>query len=317
VSDNWRDELKSKAGFVVMFILGCVWTVLFFAGTISAAINEGPAGFLFFLMLVAVFLLVRGAVGLGQVRRHNNEVEERHRREEAKRREERRKEMAAQQQTASKADQPAPVQFQTGLVQSQQADGSLSSFASGTTGELVFELDGLVTNILQVYEDRCILIAKTTARSYAAGAFFNGTKEFFYEDLTNVQFRESTKKFNGYLQFEHPGTVNVSASTFGGTGGNYNSENSFIFAPTTSCPGERIASDQELAATNQLVGSVYQYIHGRIMEEKQKKKNANGNVAVIQQISAADEIKKYQELLSCGAITQEEFDAKKKQLLGL
>lgn len=31
----------------------------------------------------------------------------------------------------------------------------------------------------------------------------------------------------------------------------------------------------------------------------------------------ADKLKKYKELLDCGAITQEEFDAKKKQLLGL
>ena len=33
--------------------------------------------------------------------------------------------------------------------------------------------------------------------------------------------------------------------------------------------------------------------------------------------SAADELKKFKELLDMGAITQEEFDAKKKQLLGL
>ena len=33
--------------------------------------------------------------------------------------------------------------------------------------------------------------------------------------------------------------------------------------------------------------------------------------------SNADEIKKYKELLDSGIITQEEFDAKKKQLLGL
>lgn len=33
--------------------------------------------------------------------------------------------------------------------------------------------------------------------------------------------------------------------------------------------------------------------------------------------SAADEIKKFKELLDCGIITREEFDAKKKQLLGL
>ena len=34
-------------------------------------------------------------------------------------------------------------------------------------------------------------------------------------------------------------------------------------------------------------------------------------------ISAADELKKFKELLDSGIITQEEFDAKKKQLLGL
>lgn len=34
-------------------------------------------------------------------------------------------------------------------------------------------------------------------------------------------------------------------------------------------------------------------------------------------VSAADELKKFKELLDMGVITQEEFDAKKKQLLGL
>ena len=36
-----------------------------------------------------------------------------------------------------------------------------------------------------------------------------------------------------------------------------------------------------------------------------------------QQTSPADELKKYKELLDMGIITQDEFDAKKKQLLGL
>ncbi|MBR5012842.1 MAG: SHOCT domain-containing protein [Clostridia bacterium] len=34
-------------------------------------------------------------------------------------------------------------------------------------------------------------------------------------------------------------------------------------------------------------------------------------------ISSADELKKFKELLDMGVITQEEFDQKKKQLLGL
>ncbi len=40
-------------------------------------------------------------------------------------------------------------------------------------------------------------------------------------------------------------------------------------------------------------------------------------IIVQQQTSAADELKKYKELLDMGAITQEEFDAKKKQILNL
>lgn len=47
--------------------------------------------------------------------------------------------------------------------------------------------------------------------------------------------------------------------------------------------------------------------------ETEKKKQNNGNVSV----SSADELKKFKELLDTGVISQEEFDAKKKQLLGL
>ncbi len=39
--------------------------------------------------------------------------------------------------------------------------------------------------------------------------------------------------------------------------------------------------------------------------------------SVVQSVSNADELKKFKELLDMGIITQEEFDAKKKQLLGL
>lgn len=50
----------------------------------------------------------------------------------------------------------------------------------------------------------------------------------------------------------------------------------------------------------------------------QKQSNtSNSEKAIIQQSSSADELKKYKELLDSGVITQEEFEAKKKQLLGL
>ena len=50
---------------------------------------------------------------------------------------------------------------------------------------------------------------------------------------------------------------------------------------------------------------------------REAKSGAHAAATVVQQTSAADEIKKFKELLDMGVITQEEFDAKKKQLLGL
>lgn len=53
-----------------------------------------------------------------------------------------------------------------------------------------------------------------------------------------------------------------------------------------------------------------------------KVKKANKEIpspltTIVQNTSDADELKKYKDLLDNGVITQEEFDAKKKQLLGL
>ena len=50
-----------------------------------------------------------------------------------------------------------------------------------------------------------------------------------------------------------------------------------------------------------------------------KKEQTTGNVedSTAQVFSVADEIRKYKELANSGIITQEEFEAKKKQLLGL
>ena len=44
---------------------------------------------------------------------------------------------------------------------------------------------------------------------------------------------------------------------------------------------------------------------------------ASQPTTIINQTSSADELKKFKDLLDSGIITQEEFDAKKKQLLGL
>lgn len=55
----------------------------------------------------------------------------------------------------------------------------------------------------------------------------------------------------------------------------------------------------------------------KLLSIRQSKNSNASNQVVLNNQSNADELKKYKELLDGGVITQEEFDAKKKQLLGL
>lgn len=61
---------------------------------------------------------------------------------------------------------------------------------------------------------------------------------------------------------------------------------------------------------------IYDVINNMLMERQNKSDKLEAEVSFVSQ-SNADELKKYKELLDAGVITQEEFDAKKKQLLGV
>lgn len=55
----------------------------------------------------------------------------------------------------------------------------------------------------------------------------------------------------------------------------------------------------------------------RVFDEGLKRSQDEAPVQIGNGISTADELKKFKELLDSGIITQEEFDSKKKQLLGI
>ena len=79
---------------------------------------------------------------------------------------------------------------------------------------------------------------------------------------------------------------------------NFFNENSFTFDTSIQ--------------SNDKMNEVADYIRSKIEETKN-----STSQTVIHKVSAADEIKQFKELLDMGIISQEEFDAKKKQLLGL
>ena len=91
-------------------------------------------------------------------------------------------------------------------------------------------------------------------------------------------------------------------------------------------PGSRDSKNTEEALTNENAlcfkngrqdaeaKKIKEYVDEQILKIAQTK---NGATIIQQATSPAEELKKMKELLDMGVITQDEFDAKKKQLLGL
>ncbi len=119
-----------------------------------------------------------------------------------------------------------------------------------------------------------------------------GGKRIDFVDITSVQFKEATTVV-GFIQFSYAGSV----ESKGGVHSAVNDENTIAFD-----------NNQEKEAKK-----IYDYVIARRAELK----NPPVQASVVEQPSPTDEIRKYKTLLDEGIISQEEFDAKKKQLLGL
>lgn len=169
----------------------------------------------------------------------------------------------------------------------EKTDGAAA--ASEEEEGVVYKLDGGMTKILRVYDDRVTLQAKKNLRSFMTSNFFGGVKEIFYESMLGVQFKEAGAVIVGYIQFE---TANSHAKD------NFNSENSFTF--------------DNAYLDNATAKQVVDFVRGKMRAARQGTPSAQ----VVQQQSAAEELTKLKGLLDAGVITQEEFDAQKKKLLG-
>lgn len=149
--------------------------------------------------------------------------------------------------------------------------------------------------ILDVYDNKVVFTSTKSTSTLLTGLAFGtsvtqGEKTIYYKDAIGVQYKPSSIA-DGYIQIETAaGGVTSSSSQYGG-------ENSIQFS------GKDRNAEAEI---------VVNFIRKQIEDIK------NAPVGgVIQQASPAEELKKFKELLDIGVITQEEFDAKKKQLLGM
>lgn len=149
--------------------------------------------------------------------------------------------------------------------------------------------------ILDVYENKVVFTSPQSTSTIVTGLVFGtsmtqGEKTIYFKDAIGVQYKPSSIA-DGYIQVETAaGGVSTSNSQYSG-------ENSIQFS------GKKSNEEAEI---------IVSFIRKQIEDIK------NAPVGgVIQQVSPAEELKKFKDLLELGVITQEEFDAKKKQLLGL
>ncbi|MGW8114034.1 SHOCT domain-containing protein [Caproicibacterium sp. NSD3] len=121
-----------------------------------------------------------------------------------------------------------------------------------------------------------------------------GTFQMPYQNITSVQ--TDYHMLSGYFEVSTGGTQGTKKNYWG------NGQDSPQQSPNcVTITGKPLLLKFQAACD---------FINKKISE-------ANGKATGSTLSSAADEIKKFKELLDSGAITQEEFDAKKKQLLGL
>jgi len=146
---------------------------------------------------------------------------------------------------------------------------------------------------MSVYEDKVVLSGNKGVGLALMGAS-QGEKSFAYESISSIEFQEATLLKIGQLTFVISGDKGQSDRIFGKLAPDWANSNTFAY-------DKRGLNDEVRAAKN--------YIEERMIQTKKLSQS------VVQQVSPADELRKYKQLLDEGIITQDEFNEKKKQLL--
>lgn len=163
---------------------------------------------------------------------------------------------------------------------------------------IVYVFDGGNGTLLEVYEDKVILYHnKSLFGKYAAFLENNvGEKTLYATDISSVEFKEAQKMCIGYIRF----------SVYMG---------SEIRKSVSDAAQDPNSVAIGLVERNEQAAEIKKYLDQMLANVHSNKNSASNTI--IQSSSNAEELKKYKDLLDSGIISQEEFDAKKKQLLGL
>ena len=155
---------------------------------------------------------------------------------------------------------------------------------------VIYKFTNNSNSTLRVYEDYIIIKHSGVINALSKGGA-KGEKRINYNAISALEYKKASTIAPDVIQFSLYGS-----DRGGGNLSAAGDENSIMFD----------------AGKNQLTQEIVDYIERRRTELSKPQASQ-----VIQAVSPAEELKKMKELLDMGIITQEEFDAKKKQLLGL
>ncbi len=157
-----------------------------------------------------------------------------------------------------------------------------------------FEIKSVTGQVLRVYEDRVELTQEGVRGAVLQG--LQGVKTYYYNSISTIQFKNCGWT-NGFIEFTFAGGNDRRGGAWSGAA----NDNRFTFGKPTIGAAKKLAEEME---------QVNAYLQERLKVSKQPQQ-------VVQQNSEADELMKFKMLAEQGVITQEEFEAKKRQILGL
>ncbi|BAU27591.1 uncharacterized protein DUF4429 [Aneurinibacillus soli] len=145
-----------------------------------------------------------------------------------------------------------------------------------------------VNGQIEVTQNKVIIKRKGMLAKMTQG--LKGDKEILIKQITSIQFKAPGTFTNGYMQFAFSGGSENKGGLFDAT----KDENTVMFNKKQQPDFEKIKA---------------------LIEEKMEEATTAATPSA--PIDTAEQIKKFAELRDAGILTEEEFQTKKKQLLGI
>lgn len=162
-----------------------------------------------------------------------------------------------------------------------------------------FEIKSADGRLLKVYDDRVVLSQAGILGFMSRG--LAGDKTIYFTDITSIQFKEAGWTA-GFMEFTFPGSNDRKGGPISGT----TNENRFTFGKPTIGAARKL--NEEVLVTKE-------FIEKKVQELKNQKQTAQISSNQSSGISKSEELLNLKKLLDANAISENEFERLKMEVL--